>query len=444
MTRVTPARRAALSVLIEAFRRDARVRDLLGASGTVRALDAREAAFARRLAVGTVACAGCLDDALDAYLERPRSGAPEVRAALRLSAYELLYLGTAPEVAVSQGVELARGVSRGAAGLANAVLRRVADGREGFLVAVDAAEDQRAIVSRARGAGLPVWLVREVERSLGLESAEGFLAAQGEPAPIAVRFARAGSADRYAGFLAEEPLFPGDPCSRRVVDMPGLVASGVFERDEAVVSDANAQQVALEAANRGGSLLEVGAGRGTKTYVLASRNLVRRMASDVVSVDLHEVKCRQNLERLGRAGLDAGIRVLAGDATDLDAVLAPVDTARGEHALFDTVLLDAPCSGTGTLRRHPEICWRITPREVRRDLPALQLALLAAAAGRVAAGGALIYATCSVLDHENDSVVQVFLKQDGGRGFELATRCQTAPAPGAFDGHYHAVLRRRA
>ena len=92
--------------------------------------------------------------------------------ALRISAFESLYLNTAPEVVVSQGVELVRSVSRGAAGLANAVLRRVCENRLSFLSAEDVAEDHRETVARARRAGLPVWLVRRIVDSLGEAGAQ--------------------------------------------------------------------------------------------------------------------------------------------------------------------------------------------------------------------------------------------------------------------------------
>lgn len=83
---------------------------------------------------------------------------------------------------------------------------------------------------------------------------------------------------------------------------------------------------------------------------------------------------------------------------------------------FDTVFIDGPCSGTGTMRRHPEIPWRLTENDVTTDLPKLQLTMLKEAAARVAAGGELIYATCSVFDEENTQVVDAFLNSPEGAG----------------------------
>ena len=87
---------------------------------------------------------------------------------------------------------------------------------------------------------------------------------------------------------------------------------------------------------------------------------------------------------------------------------------------FDTVFIDAPCSGTGTMRRHPEIPWRLTEKDVTVELPKLQLTMLKEAAARVAAGGELIYATCSVFDEENTQVVDAFLASPEGAGFSVA------------------------
>lgn len=495
MTRATPARLAALSVLAAAKRRDAYVRDLLGSSDAVRALSSRDAAFARRLALGATACEGCLDEALDRWLAKPGKVSPRVRAALRLAAFELIYLGTPPEAAVSQGVELVRSQARAAAGMANAVLRRVADGRVAFLAAEDVESADRPLASRARAAGLPTWLAREIEVSLGDDAARALYASELEPAPLAVclnpRATRpvpglatspspsgtSGAAVRIPGQTTpfgresepagsapvhisgrnavsgqeSEPSATGVPpegaslpdgCAA-VSDMPALIASGALERGDAVASDANAQAVALSAV-RPGCCLEIGAGRGTKTFVMAAAAARAGLRREHVALDLYEGKCRQNMERLRRAGLADGVAAVAGDATDLDAALADLDAAAGEPRLFDAVFVDAPCSGTGTMRRHPEIPWRLDPADIAPEgLPALQSRMLRQASARVRPGGLLVYATCSVLSRENGAVVDGFLSSPEGAAFTEVSRTQTTPEPGAFDGHFHAVLERR-
>ena len=175
-----------------------------------------------------------------------------------------------------------------------------------------------------------------------------------------------------------------------------------------------------------------------------------------------------NAARLIDAGLPPA-RFAHGDARDLDAVLNEIDGETGAHVMFDTVLLDAPCSGTGTMRRHPEIPWRLAKQDIVRELPALQFDLLCAAASRVASAGELYYATCSIIYDENMAVVQRFLFSPLGSQFTLAPvsssdifdlpafaqasttirdseneiGCYAShPAPGKPDGHFCARLVR--
>lgn len=464
MSAPAPARTAAHRALLEAARRGGYVRDLLTASEPPHALDARDRGLAMRLALGVTATSGCLDEALDAFLAKPNKVSPRVRCALRIAAFELLYGGTAPEVAVSQGVELVRASARGAAGLANAVLRRVSEAREGYLSAEDVAPAGRAAVAEARRAGLPVWLAAEIRSSCG-DAARGLFGSQLGVAPLAVHVnPRAEGSVDAASAGGSPSALPG--CIQGA-DGPRLVASGLFERGDAAASDLRAQLVAT-AATRPGTCLEIGAGRGTKTYVMAAQGRRAGYAREHTALDLHGRKCALNRGRLEAAGLIDGVRLVAGDARDLDGALAGADAP---PRLFDTVLVDAPCSGTGTMRRHPEIPWRLDPADARTGLPGLQLAMLEQAAAHVAPGGELFYATCSVLSAENRAVVEAFLSGDRGAGFspvpvsgsgifslpafapaaELLRACedgdgmfQSVPAPGCYDGHFCARLHRSA
>lgn len=465
--KLSPGRLAALRILIAAREGGRYAREVSSDLCAAMALDGRDAAFARRLALGVTGCSGCLDDALDAVLDDPRSLSADVRDALRIGAYELLYLGTSPQVAVSQGVELARMCAHGAAGLANAVLRRVAEGADAFLAAEDVSEQHRAMVSCARRAGLPTWLVRRIVDSLGEERAQGMLACQLDSAPIAVQVnpLRSGALADVLAVDGTRPLeLPGTYAVERVGE---LVRSGAFAHADAVASDYHAQLIAA-AVTREGSCLEIGAGRGTKTFMMLAHAERRDLDRDHVALDLYEGKCQANAQRIECSGLGE-IFTAAGDATDLDACLAAYDEQLGRTALFDTVFVDAPCSGTGTMRRHGEIPWRLAPQECDRDLPELQLELLREAARRVGAGGQLIYATCSVLHAENEGVVSAFLSSPEGAGFALrplsvaladagpayadaaeeiaahetpAGAFQGYPHQGGFDGHFCARFIR--
>ncbi len=463
MAKLSPARRLALDVLMEAQETGRYVREILADSGASTTCDARDAAFALRLALGVTATEGTLDDILNLYLAKPKKVSARVRTALRISAFEALYLDATPEVVVSQGVELVRSCAKNAAGLANAVLRRVCAGRQEFLSATDASANQQRIVSVARHAGLPVWLARDIEASLGDSRA-----AQLEPAPLAV-LANPLRADHVDAALSNGEATPlALPESYAVGHMAGIAATDAFESADLVASDYHAQLIAA-AATRAGSCLEIGAGRGTKTFMMHAHAYIAQMKRTHCALDLFEGKCRANAERIARAGF-GGLHGVAGDACDLDAALADVDAAGGVQATFDTVFVDAPCSGTGTMRRHPEIPWRLTPEDTRKNLPQLQLAMLESASERVALGGELIYATCSVMAKENGDVVDAFLASERGASFELAALSQadifalpayelaridvenhedarglfqTSPEPNGFDGHFCARFVRR-
>lgn len=416
MTKLSPARRRALSALMEAQDGCGFVRDILAASsGTLS--DARDEAFALTLALGVTACAGALDEALDRYVAKPAKVSARVRMALRIPAFEMLYLDTPGHVAVSQGVELVRSQARSAAGLANAVLRRVDEGRSAFFAAQDAVEDQREVVAAARRQGLPVWLARKIEASLAYRGhVEESLCFNGAPAPACICVRPGAVLSDSISSCIEPSVLDGT----YLVGAPSMVAASEdLTQGNLAVSDLNAQLIAASAV-RDGSCLEIGAGRGTKTYVMACRASRLGLQRRHVAVDLSAAKCDLNLRRLQQAGLATGIEFAPGDGCDLDATLAQIENA-GERALFDTVFLDAPCSGTGTMRRHPEIPWRLLPSDVEHDLPDLQLQLLREAACRVKPAGELIYATCSVLMQENEQVIDAFLHSEEGRLFSRAS-----------------------
>ncbi len=457
MSALSRARAAALSVLADSEAM-AYARERLDRLDDAAHLDPRDRALALRLVLGATSSVGVLDDALDAQLDQPKKVAPRVRWALRVAAFEILYLDTPTEVSVSQGVELVRSVARRAAGLANAVLRRVAEGRDAFLAAEDADPGHREVVARARRSGLPVWLVRELRASLG-SRVDGLLVSALEPAPLALHLnPRVDDViDTCPGFV---DVLPG---CRIGVEGASIGRDDVLARADAVVSDRHAQLIAT-AATRPGTCLEIGAGRGTKSFVMCSQAVRAGYRRAHTALDLSERRCRANADRLAHAGF-IGIDTVHGDGCDLDAVFG--DT--GDRRRFDTVFVDAPCSGTGTMRRHAEIAWRLTTEDVRHTLPALQLALLRQAASRVGEGGELFYATCSVLASENKAVVEAFLDTVEGSAFQLvpvsgaaifqladfagvvpgiqmnedADGCfQSAPSSGLFDGHFLARLVR--
>ncbi|MDO4538537.1 MAG: RsmB/NOP family class I SAM-dependent RNA methyltransferase, partial [Coriobacteriales bacterium] len=296
----------------------------------------------------------------------------------------------------------------------------------------------------------PAWLLERVYAEHGKKAALDFALSALEPAPVYVAGNLALQGDRETRALLESKGLEGEPTELEgsfVLGKPaGLAPSGLVESTQLIVADLSAQRIAAAAGVKPGDrVLEVGQGRGTKTLLLESAALRAGGAVRLTGVDSEAFKVRIAKERLQRAGLSAWVSCVAADGCTLDSPDLPAELVGS----FDLVFLDAPCSGTGTLRRHPEIAWRLEPAAVDRanpdSLPALQLRLLTAAAARVATGGVLCYATCSVLREENEAVVEEFLAGKRGSSFELeGASFGSHPAPGAPDGHFCARLVRKA
>lgn len=427
---ITPARRVAARLLRDQRVRDGRSRELLRSSEALSALDERDRALATRLVLGVVASRGALDAAIDSHL-RPHSHLePKVRDALRLASFELMYLDTPPSAAVSQGVELVRLASRRAAALANAVLRRVAERDAPSAAAARArvVADDCSLEDLALTAALPIWLVRALVASRGESFARQLALSLADPAPVYV----VGNAAREDATVTQAllsaaglgPLPTGLPASFELAHPSGLARSDLVGGVRAVPADLASQLVALIAAPApGGSLLEVGQGRATKTILLQGAALRGGASADIVSVELETGKLRLARERLARAGLSDHCRSLSLDARRLSDDDIPAELRRA----FGCVFVDAPCSGAGTLRRHPEIAWSLDSTAALGTLPTLQLQILSAASSRVALGGSLVYSTCSPLVSEDESVVRAFLASPAGQGFSVVP---VASAPG--------------
>ncbi len=416
MSKLSPARRFALDVLADASSSQAFVRDALAArkAAASTALDERDFAFSSTLALGVTATSGCLDEALDTYLAKPRKLSARVRIALRIATFEMLYLNTPGHIAVSQGVELVRSQARSAAGLANAVLRRIDANRDSYLKALDVPEGERAVSQTARALGLPVWLYREIARAREDRGCNFELVDNLNPAPLAVHLNPLCSCKATLNQQTIPSVLPG--CL--LVTSPHVLASSERREGELVVSDLHAQLIA-SIATRAGSCLEIGSGRGTKTFVMTAQAARFGLERQHVALDLHAHKAQLNRERMDAAGLGEHIEYLSGNACDLDAALQPLD-CQHKHVCFDTVFVDAPCSGVGTMRRHPEIPWRLSELDVQETLPQLQLTMLTQAARRVVPGGELIYSTCSPLLKEDDEVIAQFLASPEGSLFAVA------------------------
>lgn len=478
MASCAPARKVALTVVSRARRRDAYARELLRVAPEMTRLSLKSRGLASRLVLGTCACVGQLDDVLDRYVAKPKGLQPRVRDALRLACFELLHLDTATQVAVSQGVELVRDVAPRAAGLANAVLRRVAaEERPRVRAAKDAVEacvaDGGVIGDEllAAASGMPEWLTATIKASWGDVKAAQVALSQLEPAPVWVA-TNTGVTTSEAAFaklqeVQTAPVPIALPGSFLLEKPAALNGSGLIGSVDVVVSDLGSQMVSrIGAPQPGSSLLEVGQGRATKTLLLENAAASLGGAASIVAVDVSEFKVRLATERVSH-GWEASVLSLAYDATKLADSALPPELDR----TFDTVFCDVPCSGTGTMRRHPEIPWTLKQENLEpTGLPQLQWSILCAAAHRVKAGGTLIYATCSICTQEDQAVLDAFLTTPLGSQFEVANVCDApgvAAAPEPFqelvashttpegyfcslpallgpDGHFAARLIRRS
>lgn len=460
MAGLSSARKAAYDALEAARERGAYVRELIDADGDsnpAARLAPKDRAFALRLAVGVVSTYGTLDELIDRYASKPSRVDPDVRDALRLAAYEMCFLGKSPHVAVSQGVELVKTRAKSAAGFANAVLRRAGEAAGAFMAESD-----------AHRFGMPEWLLGRVAADIGPERAASFGEAGLQQAPTYLAnvpqwISDGRAAEAFAEAGVEASRCGAVPGAWLAADPAAAARSSLVRDDQAVVCDYGAQAVAFLAAPQPGDrVLEVGSGRGTKTILLAGHAHRQRGGARIWALDVHPFKARIAQERLERARV-SGVEQVTGDAR----ALGRPDGVPGLPPAFERVLVDAPCSGTGTLRRHPEITWALTPEEVA-SCAALQLDMLRAASARVAPGGTLVYATCSVLREEDEDVVAAFLGGPGGEAFEPVLPADAVPAgdvdavdemsdratpegfmrmfpaPGSCDGHFAAVLRRRA
>ncbi len=387
--KLSPARKLALEIGAEARRREAFVRELIDSRRATTTLSAEDFNFAQVLAFGVCMCEGTLDEFINLALAKPNAVKPKLRDALRISAYELLFLDKPAHVVVSQGVELARAVTPHAAGFANATLRKMAAGVPEFPQ------------TPAHQFGVPTWLQAKLAAQYGEEQAAEILAACLQPAPT---------------YLHENPFNEGAPFA----------------------SDLSAKQVAT-LVPLSEPILEIGAGRGTKTLLLQARahEEVGRQVQ-IHTVDIHAFKARLHEGRMQEQRITA-VSSHVGDATNLAAI-------EGLASEYPTIFIDAPCSGSGTLRRHPENRWRRSEADVAESA-ALQLQTPKSAATKLAPGGTLVYATCSIFEEENQQVTAAFLNSAQAQQAHIqqaAATFQTLPKAGGPDGHFAATFTRAA
>ena len=393
------ARDVAYEVVLRTFEEGAYTDRAFAAEAARAGLDRRDRALAMRLSYGCVQRVRTLDHALEALAGRPPARLqPEVRAALRLGAYQLLFAaGIPPHAAVNETVELAKRVAgKRVAGLANAVSRRVAAAGPGW---VDG-------LAPALRHSYPDWVAAEWTRMFGADGAEALMAAQNEPAETAVRIntLRAGAVD--LGVPAHgDPEIP----EALVLDAPFDVAGSAAFADGRIWPQSRGSMLPARilAPEPGMRVLDLCAAPGGKSGQLAA---LMADTGELVCVERHPGRAAALGETLRRFGATCA-RVVQEDAL------------RFAEGGWDRILLDPPCSGLGVLAGRPDARWRVQEADAR-ELAALQRRLLAHARSLLAPGGVLVYSVCTIRAEECEEMVPggraLLPHRDGTDGFYVA------------------------
>lgn len=438
------ARDIAFKVLLQVERADAYLNLALDAAlKSAGALPRQESALATELCYGVMRRRNALDAAIAKFCDRPlKKLETQVLVALRIGAYQLLYLTRVPpHAAVGETVALAkRQKLERAAGMINAILRRISQSRE-----VPLPDDpvERLSVEESH----PSWLIRRWNERIGAEETAALCRANNAPPPLCVRTnLTRNSREALLEALAAEGVSASptrlSPLGVLLEDPGALTALSSFEKGLFQVQDEAAQLVSLLCAARPGMrILDACAAPGGKTCHLAEQ---LGGSGEVVALDLYPRKLERLLNEARRLGLEERVKPLARDASKP----LPFD-----EASFDLILLDAPCTGLGTLRRHPELRYKRTEADIPR-LAALQRSILENVVRYLKPGGTLVYAVCSMEPEEGSGHLPWLLdhgfslvsgEADGAAWYDVqdpSGGIATFPHRHGTDGFYAARLLR--
>jgi 16S rRNA (cytosine967-C5)-methyltransferase len=409
-----------------------------------RVFNERDSAFILELVYGTLRNRTKLDWALDRLSTRPVAGTDaSTRNILRLGAYQMLFLDRVPaSAAVNTATELAKAHGK-KSGYVNGLLRNLARKRGGISFPGPGDDLRRLAVLYSH----PEWLVRRWIKRFGAETTEKLLESNNRPAPLVIRTnALKATREELKASLADEGAVSVEtaysPLGLEIVSGPGLRELASFRSGRFIVQDEAAQLISMILAPRPGeNALDACAAPGGKATHLAElmedRGRVVALENDLKRIE----RIRDNSARLGLTSV----------------VPTPGDAAAFRERGFDRVLVDAPCSGIGVLRRHPDGRWSKSEATIRERRP-LQLKILENCSRLVTPGGVLVYATCTTEPEENEEVIETFLSArpefalDDPRPFlpapaarlvDAAGFFRTFPAEPAMDGFFGARLVRK-
>jgi 16S rRNA (cytosine967-C5)-methyltransferase len=396
MSKTAPARATAFDILLTLERGPGHSDELLH-QPAVEKLSSPDRNLTMNLVMGTLRWQIALDARIAALLAKPKAQLdPAVRIALRLGAFQLLYLDRIPVyAAIGESVELAKNAGNPfAAGMVNAVLRKIAaQPRPKESITVTNTADLGTSYSH------PQWLIERWLGNFGLEHTKLICGYDQQPAPAFVRLL---TPDAEAELLQEGiELAPASFLANvRTVVQGDVSSTATFQKKLVRMQDEGSQLVA-EIAGHGQRILDACAAPGGKTAILAERNPV----AAITACDASKRRLDDMQRTLQKALSPPRIDYVAADAAKIKW-----------KPEFDLILCDAPCSGTGTLARNPEIRYRLDADELNRQHQR-QAAILASLMRGVKPGGRLLYSTCSLEPEENEAVVHECL--DTQDDFEL-------------------------
>lgn len=407
------ARQSAYEILLEIANRGKYSNVALQQHYRRRTLADRDRALCTEIVYGTLQYQRSIDSLLEPLCTRGvRSVDERVLLILRMAIYQLGFLTRVPEYAVlSDAVDLCKQHAKKAAGFVNGVLRSFT--RDKRSVAQKLAEltaSMNPITRAGVRLSYPDWFVEELFEQYGEERSLAILESGNKPAVVSVRVNRTKMTPEM--FVAAESAASDrslevsevSPVGVRLMQGLDIEHWGAYENGLVTIQDeASMLVVPLLHADGDTKVLDLCAGLGTKTtQILEFQN----GTGNVTSVDIHQHKLERLKAAAERLGL-SGVKTLVTDARSFRS------SARYRDS-FDAVLLDAPCSGMGVLRRRPEIRWRRT-RQESVELSHLQVELLEAAVNVVRPGGVIVYATCTILERENQQVLQAVLDRSKGK-----------------------------
>ncbi|MDP9160236.1 MAG: 16S rRNA (cytosine(967)-C(5))-methyltransferase RsmB [Acidobacteriota bacterium] len=393
---VSPARKLAFDILLKVQIADAYASELLHSESAGK-ISSGDHGLATELVMGVLRWRSLLDKNIAKHSSLSLQKLdPEVLTSLRMAAYQLSFLDRIPQRAVvHEGVELVRiARKRSAVPFTNAVLRKMTKSSPGDLPSASNGAAELSPPELSQSFAHPLWMVERWVQSFGFATTQKICEHNQTVPQTCIRFGDGLAEREMVKELERENvrLAPGRLLnSSRYVASGDVTATAAFRTGRITIQDEGSQLVAL-LVGKGANILDCCAAPGGKTRVLAEKN----PAATVVAAELHPHRA-QLLRRLVPA---ENVQVVTADVLDL-----PIER------LFDRVLADVPCSGSGTLARHPEIKWRLKKADLL-ELQTTQVAILRAAMKYVSSGGRLIYSTCSLEPEENSEVVEAALSEN--------------------------------